>query len=394
VTKRRRAVRRLGVVLAVSVVGCGVLLGTASAQGSNSPAATSSLSGSAADRAVLETQLRELAELAVARREALSGRRFDQAYRQMLVGAVSAQSPDRLQDLLSAGDEVPLITNTLGDSAADLVYTPVTPCRVFDTRFSSAGIITGGTQQNFFVVGTSGFPAQGGNAGGCGIPLGPATSVIINFAAVNPAGAGNLRAWAVANPQPAAPQAAVMNFNPVLAALANGVAVPVCNPAVTSCTLGDLRLQADASSVHVVGDVVGFFARTNRSQIAAVKAAAVPVVCPAPLTTTEADMSTVTVTFPAAGAAVVNAQASFNANTTGQYLICNIYQDGTSIFTWDAWDPGDADGFYDLAQSRQVTTNVTAGTHTYKVGCSASSGTVSCAYPQIAVQFFGGGTLP
>lgn len=183
----------------------------------------------------------------------------------------------------------------------------------------------GGTQQNFFAAGTSGFPTQGGVTGGCGVPLGPATSVIINFAAVIPTASGNLRAWAVASPQPAAPTAAVMNFSTTLAALAKGVAVPICNPATTSCALGGLRLQADVSPVHVVGDVVGYFARFNRSHVAAAKAATVPVLFPTnPLTTTAADLSTLTVTFPTAGTAVINAQASFNANAASQYLFCNI----------------------------------------------------------------------
>lgn len=104
---------------------------------------------------------------------------------------------------------------------------------------------------------------QGGNSGGCGIPYGPATSVIINLVAVAPTGPGNLRAWAVASPQPVAPLAAVMNFSTDMPVLANGVAVPICNPAATSCLAGDLRLQADVSSVHIVGDVVGYFRKLD-----------------------------------------------------------------------------------------------------------------------------------
>lgn len=101
---------------------------------------------------------------------------------------------------------------------------------------------------------------QGGSATGCGIPLGPATAVIINLAAVNPAGGGNLRAWAVASPQPPAPLASVLNYGVVagLPALANGIAVPICDAATTSCP-ADLRLQANASGTDVVGDVVGYF---------------------------------------------------------------------------------------------------------------------------------------
>ncbi len=212
----------------------------------------------------------DLAETILSQREAEAGRRFDARYRRTLEASLAELPKDRLELLLGAGSGVnlreALAPNALGDSSADLVYTPVTPCRLFDTRNAADGILVGNTQRNFLVTGTTGFATQGGNVGGCGIPFGPATSVIINFAAVNPAGPGNLRAWAVANPQPASPLATVLNYSSVLHALANGIAVPICDPAVTSCATGDLRLQADGSSVHVVADVVGYFKSPGQRQ--------------------------------------------------------------------------------------------------------------------------------
>lgn len=152
--------------------------------------------------------------------------------------------------------------SVLGATDNDLVYTPVTPCRVFDSRVSQGGPgpLLVGTPRNVLVAGTVGFPLQGGLAGGCGIPVG-ATSAIINFVAVSPSGTGNLRAYAVASPQPPVPFAATINYGVVagLAALANGIAVPICNPAATSCAAGDLRLEAFGSSTEVLGDVVGYF---------------------------------------------------------------------------------------------------------------------------------------
>ncbi len=43
----------------------------------------------------------------------------------------------------------------------DLVFTPVTPCRIIDTRLAG-GPIAGGTTRNFAVAGAAGFAAQGG----------------------------------------------------------------------------------------------------------------------------------------------------------------------------------------------------------------------------------------
>jgi len=158
------------------------------------------------------------------------------------------------------------VTNALGDSAADLAYTPVTPCRLLDTR-KVGGMIAGGTQRDFSVTAAD-LSGQGGSATGCGVPVG-ATAIMVNLAAVTPQGPGNLRAWAVANPQPAAPGATVLNYFAVagVVALANGIAVPICDPTTTSCMAGDLRLQADVSATHVVADVVGYFRNVVRPTV-------------------------------------------------------------------------------------------------------------------------------
>src|SRR5512139_489016 len=75
----------------------------------------------------------------------------------------------------------------LGETGADLIYTPVAPCRIIDTRPTSGGPgpIPGGTTKDFLVTGTTDFTSQGGNPAGCGIPEN-ATSVMINFIAINP----------------------------------------------------------------------------------------------------------------------------------------------------------------------------------------------------------------
>ena len=203
----------------------------------------------------------QLAESILAAKERALGEAFNASMRASLKGRMEALSLEQLKALSDQG-ELANLPLALGSITSDLVYTPVTPCRVFDSRVSAGGPgpIPANTQRNVFVAGTVGFPAQGGAAGGCGVPVG-ATSAIINFVTVLPAGPGNIRAWAVANPQPAAPLAAIMNYGAVagLPAIANGVAVPLCNPAATDCVLGDLRLQADTNSTDILGDVVGYF---------------------------------------------------------------------------------------------------------------------------------------
>ena len=215
-----------------------------------------------AAEAMLAAQRAATAESILAAKEEARGEAFDASIRAGLKTRMETLSLEQLAGLALQGADADL-PHALGSVTSDLVYTPVTPCRVFDSRPGQGGPgpIPADGQWNVFVAGSAAnFAAQGGTAGGCGVPIG-ATSAIINFVTVAPSGAGNIRAWAVANPQPAAPLAAILNYGVVagLAAIANGIAVPLCNPAATLCAAGDLRLQADTSGTNILGDVVGYF---------------------------------------------------------------------------------------------------------------------------------------
>jgi hypothetical protein len=140
--------------------------------------------------------------------------------------------------------------------AASMVYAPVTPCRIVDTRVVG-GSLPADTPRDFRVTGV-GLQGQGGNPAGCGIPQGPAKAAILNFVAVNPTGPGNLRAWAYATPPATPPTASVLNYAAVGLNIANAVAVPLCDDTPTNCPF-DLRVQADMRGTHLVIDIVGYF---------------------------------------------------------------------------------------------------------------------------------------
>jgi hypothetical protein len=142
------------------------------------------------------------------------------------------------------------VPNVLGDSGKDLVFTPVAPCRAIDTR-AAGGRLTAGVARDFDVAGT--LSGQGG-AADCLIPFGPATAVVINIVAVDPLGAGNLAAWTFGG---AVPTASVINYRAGVN-IANGLVLPVCNPAGGSCA-HDLTIQANVSDAHLVADVMGYF---------------------------------------------------------------------------------------------------------------------------------------
>lgn len=143
----------------------------------------------------------------------------------------------------------------LGDATADLLYTPLAPCRIIDTRLTPAGMIAAGTSRDFMVAGTTGFDTQGGTAGGCGVPHG-AMAVAVNFVAVSPQGVGNLKGSAFPNPIPAT--GSIVNYQALTPALniANAVPFPICG--LDTCS-ADITLFANVSATHVVADVVGYY---------------------------------------------------------------------------------------------------------------------------------------
>ncbi len=140
---------------------------------------------------------------------------------------------------------------TLGALSNDLVYTPVAPCRILDTRNVAAGAIAANSTRNFVAFGVSSFASQGGSATNCGVNPLAATAVAINLTAVTPAAAGYATAYPFGTTQP-------------LAASVNYAAGDIVNNALIVQTPNpiasfDFTLYTFASS-HYVADIVGYFA--------------------------------------------------------------------------------------------------------------------------------------
>jgi hypothetical protein len=142
-----------------------------------------------------------------------------------------------------------------------LVFQELTPCALFDTRPSQGGTgaLDGGESRTFHVVGsTSDFAAQGGTAGGCGIPgfagSSPQTEMVyLNLVAVDPSGGGNLKIWATDDPEP---QGGVVNYQKLTPNLntSNSIIVGVRQDSEGS----DITVKANVSSTHVRGVALGY----------------------------------------------------------------------------------------------------------------------------------------
>jgi hypothetical protein len=204
-----------------------------------------------------------LADAIMAEKERLSERSFDVAWKMNKVRDLATQSRDVLEAMLSdveSGVAVDL-TKALGDSGADLVFTPLQlPCRFYDSRFDVVpGPIFPGSPFSFIVAGPiPGGPTGQGASSDCGIPFGPAVAIVANVLAVDTGGKGNFQVW----PFGGTAGDAVINFASKAALdinLINGVMIPICNPNTSFCP-ADLtaRLNFAGFSDFVV-NVTGYF---------------------------------------------------------------------------------------------------------------------------------------
>ena len=139
------------------------------------------------------------------------------------------------------------------NALVDVVFTPITPCRIINTTVSG-GPIAAGSTRNFVVAGTTGFAAQGGTPA-LRNPRGPAVAAVINYVAVNPAGAGTSGSRPSARRSPG--QRHQLRGGARLN-IANGVATKLCSPGA-SCRF-DITIQASSSTTGLVADVFGYYA--------------------------------------------------------------------------------------------------------------------------------------
>jgi|GEM_PF-2885587 len=140
-------------------------------------------------------------------------------------------------------------------------YRAVTPCRVIDTRSTSAGALKANTSRAFFIFDKGGFVGQGGDSSDCGIPS-TATAVQINVTSTGATGNGNIRVYPYGE---AAPLASLVNYRTGVP-IANAATVGLCrNPNGSLCDK-DVRFLATTQTDLVV-DVMGYYEPSMIAQI-------------------------------------------------------------------------------------------------------------------------------
>lgn len=141
-------------------------------------------------------------------------------------------------------------TKALGELNRDLVYTPIQPCRVVDTRNVPTGYVDADTPVHYRVVGASSFASQGGDATNCGTPATGASAVVLNVTVVLPGGPGYATLYPYGSAQPLASS---LNY-PGRTVVNNTVMVGVPNPMAAA----DVTLYTYRGS-HFVIDIVGYY---------------------------------------------------------------------------------------------------------------------------------------
>ena len=136
----------------------------------------------------------------------------------------------------------------------DLVFTPVVPCRIVDTRNPGpvSGVFSPGEQREFFVYGTTEISSQGGNPAGCSPPRGNPSAVHINVTAVPQSGQGNLGVFPA---NVSAPHASLVNYKAGVQNIANAATVKTSGRAGA----GDIAVKNRYGYSHLVIDVMGYY---------------------------------------------------------------------------------------------------------------------------------------
>lgn len=153
-----------------------------------------------------------------------------------------------IMPLVLLGEGV-MVANALAEPA---YLEAIEPCRIFDTR-SAAFYLPGrfygnGETRDYHVWGGGELIQEQGGSFNCEIP-GDATSVQINFTAVNPSGFGYLRAWPNGGNQP---NATLLTWDG--SSISNSVILKINNDGWY-----DISVKVFGSSTDLIGDITGYF---------------------------------------------------------------------------------------------------------------------------------------
>ncbi len=197
---------------------------------------------------------------------------FAEATLEELQAAATADNFDSVNSLLLGGDPMKgdsdAKPNALGDPATDLVFVPISPCRLFDTRLAG-GQIAANTVRSFDVTAVSDYTFQGGAAGDCnGVgAAGSFRAAAINFTVVTPSGAGYITAFPFLGTQPLA---ATVNYT--AGAIVGNVSLVALDQGASA---NEVSVYSFAAT-HLVGDIIGYYINPQATALQCVEVDGTP----------------------------------------------------------------------------------------------------------------------
>ena len=139
---------------------------------------------------------------------------------------------------------------TYRQAKPESIFTPITPCRIADTRKAS-GPLANLAVRNFYVRGTQQFLPQGGTGGGCGVPA-SATAVATNVTVVPLGVAGYLSGYPAGTTEP--------NTNFVTYNHGQNITANPILPLAAFGAAPHLSIRNHGGAAHVIVDVTGYYA--------------------------------------------------------------------------------------------------------------------------------------
>ena len=163
--------------------------------------------------------------------------------------ALLGQRPydDEVVDRMARSRE--LAVKSLGNAGADLVFTPVTPCRIVDTRVLNDRIGAGAIRALDASNVGGDFSLQGGSDTNCGIPANPA-ALALSVTGVNNAATGYLRVFPFDG---TSAQGSPVPLSAVNTTATNDIIVPACQ----GCAQ-ELKVFS-TTTAHYAAFVTGYF---------------------------------------------------------------------------------------------------------------------------------------
>jgi hypothetical protein len=175
---------------------------------------------------------------------------------------------ERISGVLSEEDAEALLSKSEAESwddfigvqtTSELVFYPLKPCRVVDTRLATRWGPYGTPVSSGQTIPVRTYPSMAGQGGAsdCGVYSG-AAAVVINVTAVPVSGTGHLRVWPYGT---SIPNASLVNYKTGVQNVANAVVQSQCR----GCS-NELNVFSSATS-HVIIDVIGYFAQNTRTAV-------------------------------------------------------------------------------------------------------------------------------